>query len=164
MVFFPQGNYMFPEGSLLITMFVLAFISVISRLCFNVCFVGCIDVVQNMVLWCTFLGGSIGARKNKHLSINVFHTLFKGRLKTIITVSLYVIVSIISAFLAWSGYRFCLSQHEFGETLPTLGVKLWKLQLILPYTFTIVSLRYLLEAIRKIRGVGTEDEDAVLGL
>ena len=148
-------------------MFALAFISVISRLCFNVCFVGCIDVVQNTVLWCTFLGGSIGARKNGHLSINVFHTLFKGRLNKIavpLTVLLYITTSIVSAFLAWSGYRFCLSQCEFGESLPTLGINLWKLQLILPYTFTIVSLRYFLGAIKKIQGseAGTENEGVMI--
>ena len=147
---------------LLFLMVVISFFSVVSRLFFNVCSVGCIDIVQNMVLWCTFLGGSIGSRKNIHLSINVFQGILTGRSKTIINIILYIVVSIISAFLAWSGNRFCLSQYEFGESLPSIGINIWVLQVILPYTFAIVSLRYLFSAIKLVFGIEIDDEDRQL--
>ena len=56
----------------LLMMILLSFFSVAMRLLFNLYHAGIIDILQNMVLWCTFLGGSIASRTNEHLSINIF--------------------------------------------------------------------------------------------
>ena len=147
--------------SLLIAMIVLAFASVVMRLFFNMYFAGIIDILQNMVLWCTFLGATIATRTNEHLSINVLYPFIdRSRYKKIIQVVLYIAVCIISAYLAWSGYRFCVSQYNFAEDLPSVGIKLWTLQVILPYAFSIVSLRYFIKAVKKI--IGIEEQEVQL--
>jgi C4-dicarboxylate transporter, DctQ subunit len=146
--------------TLLLVMASLSFFSVILRLFFNTCFPGCLDLAQNMVLWCTFLGGAIGSRNNRHLNINVLQQFIrKGRVKTIVEIILFLTVAVVAAFLTYSGYRFILSQYEFGEDLPSLGIHLWILQIILPYTFAIVTFRYFLNALRRIAGSTAENEE-----
>ncbi|MBU0995724.1 MAG: TRAP transporter small permease [Proteobacteria bacterium] len=148
---------------LLLTMAGLSFYSVILRLLFDKAFVGCTDLVQNLVLWCTFLGGSVGARYNHHLSINIFQHLVKNKkIKTIIEIILFIGVAIVSFFLAWSGYRFVSSQYEFGEDLPSLGLKLWVFQIILPYTFAMVSYQYFLQALKRMLGLNVTEQQFIL--
>lgn len=138
---------------LLLTMALLAFSTVILQLFFKICFVGCEDIIQNMVLWCTFIGGSIGARGNRHLNINILQTyLKKENIMKLIEILLFVAVCVVGAFLAWSGYRFILSQYEFGEDLPSLGMKLWIFQVILPYVYAMLVFRYFIGALKRITG------------
>lgn len=140
--------------ALIVAMACLAFFTVIFRLVFHKCFVGCEDIVQNMVLWSTFLGGAIGARSNSHLNINILQTyLKKGRFKLGIDILLLAVTCVVAGFLAFSGYSFVLSQMDFGEDLPSLGMKLWVFQVILPYTFFMVCFRYLLGTLKKSAGV-----------
>lgn len=145
---------------LLLIMAALSFFSVILQVFFNTCFPGCLDLAQNMVLWCTFLGGAIGSRNNRHLNINVLQQFIrKGRVKTVVEILLFLTVAVVTGFLTYSGYRFVVSQYEFGEDLPSLGIHLWVLQIILPYTFAIVTFRYFLNTLRRIAGSSPENEE-----
>ena len=140
--------------SLIIAMASLAFFTVVFRIVFHKCFVGGEDIVQNMVLWCTFLGGAIGARSNRHLSINILQTyLRKGKFRLGADILLLAVTCIVAGFLAFSGYSFILSEMDSGENLPSIGMKLWVFQVIMPYTFLIVCFRYFLGALKKASGV-----------
>jgi len=140
--------------SLVIAMASLAFFIVVFRIVFHKCFVGGEDIVQNMILWCTFLGGAIGARSNRHLSINILQTyLRKGKFKFGVDILLLAVTCIVAGFLAFSGYSFVLSVMNYGENLPSLGMKLWVFQVIMPYTFLIVCFRYFLGTLKKASGV-----------
>jgi len=149
--------------TLIVAMASLAFFTVIFRLVFHKCFVGCEDIVQNMVLWCTFLGGAIGARNNSHLNINILQTyLKKGKFKLGVDLLLLSVTCIVAGFLALSGYSFVLSQIDFGEDMPSLGMKLWVFQVILPYTFSIVCFRYFLGTLKKAAGVKDNSKEKMM--
>ena len=147
----------------LLMMILLSFSSVVMRLLFCLYHAGIIDILQNMVLWCTFLGGSIASRTNEHLSINIFQSLInKSAQKKNIQIILYIAVSITAIYLAWSGYKFCLSQFNFSEDLPSVGIKLWTLQTILPYTFFIVFFRYSIKALKGIMGMEEKEVQLIV--
>jgi TRAP-type C4-dicarboxylate transport system permease small subunit len=143
---------------LLTAMIMMAFTSLVMRLLFNLYSAGIIDIIQNMVLWCTFLGGSIATRADEHLNINVFQSIiYKSKYKNMIQIILYTAVGVICACLAWSGYKFCVSQFNFSEDLPSAGIKLWTLQTILPYTFFVVSIRCSIKALKGIIGIDKKE-------
>jgi TRAP-type C4-dicarboxylate transport system permease small subunit len=57
----------------------------------------------------------------------------------------------VSAALAWFSWAFVSDSREFGDML--LGnIPAWWLQLIMPVAFALIALRFLMQAIKWIRG------------
>lgn len=145
----------------LIVVFVFSMTGLVllSILCRNVPWIGrdfpwMFELTQIMVLWCAFIGGSLASRFNRHININLFpyYLRKKPRLGRFIDALLSLVVMVVAGFLCISAYGFVKMEYEFGEILPSMGIKLWAFQTILIYIFIMVSFRYLIRSLEYIRG------------
>jgi len=57
-----------------------------------------------------------------------------------------VVSALLCVGLAWFAALFVRDTHKFGETMLSLPLPLWPVQLALPYTFLSAALRYLIFA------------------
>jgi TRAP-type C4-dicarboxylate transport system permease small subunit len=134
---------------LLTIMILLSFSQVILRNFFQQGILWADIFLRQLVLWVGFLGASLAVSKGKHIGIdflpNVLPRLWKPKLRVIT----HLATSIISAILAWSAWDFVRFEME-GNSVLFLNIPVWFFQTILPYSFAVIAVRFLLLALDNI--------------
>ncbi len=133
-----------------IVMLLLAFGQVIFRMFFHIGFPWADDLLRHLVLWVGFVGASIGTRKNRHITIDVFSRILPPRVKPFVEFLTLLMASVISFFLFLSAKDFVKMEKEFMEMSVTLKLPLWILQIIIPIGFIMISIRFLINSIFKL--------------
>lgn len=102
--------------------------------------------VRLLVLWLTFLGASLITRENKHIKIDFLSALLSPRWLSIREVVLNVVSVCVSAAMVKVCIDYIQLEREFGGTL-FLGLPGWIGQLILPFGFASILMRFLIRAL-----------------
>ncbi len=96
----------------------------------------------DFMIWGGFLGASLCAAKGTHLKIDAGEKLwpqslrpFAGRMETLVTGAFCV-------FMAWLSIRYVHTSQELGEVGVVTRIPVWISQLVIPYTFVSMSVRY----------------------
>ena len=100
-------------------------------------------LLRQWVLWLGFLGASMAAKQNKHISIEVFSNFLSPYWKQIIKSFTQLAAGIISGFLAWAAWSFMIFEKE-SESVLFLDLPVWIFQIILPYSFMVIALRFII--------------------
>lgn len=140
------------EGRLIVLllslMIILSFGQMVSRNLFHQALVWGDIFLRQLVLWTGFLGASLAVRQNKHISIDVFSNFLSPSAKNKVLFFTRIATAIISGFLAYAAWSFV--QFERGsESILFLDLPVWIFQLILPYSFFVIAVRFLLHCNRK---------------
>jgi len=96
-----------------------------------------------MMIWSGFLGAILVTHKVEHLRPEIADKIWKGPLKSFYLRFHNFLVFLFTAAMAWYSVQYVIESKSFGDVNVVLGIKMWILQLIIPYTFTSMSLRYL---------------------
>ncbi len=100
-------------------------------------------LLRQWVLWLGFLGASIAVRHDKHISIEVFSGFSSLFWERIIKTFTRFSAGIISGFLAWAAWSFVLFEKD-SESILFLDIPIWVFQTILPYSFMVITIRFLI--------------------
>ncbi|MEC7640717.1 MAG: TRAP transporter small permease [Nitrospinota bacterium] len=130
-------------------MVLISFGQVILRNFFNQGILWADIFLRQMVLWVSFLGASLATRENRHIAIDFFPYFMSPSLKTVTAISVRLCVGAISFYLAWAAWKFVQFEKEGGATL-FLDLPVWGFQIILPFSFTIIAVRFLLQVIQEL--------------
>jgi len=137
------------EGHLIVLilslMILLSFGQMVLRNFFDMGIVWGDTLLRQWVLWVGFLGASIAVRHDKHISIEVFSGLASLFCKRIIKAFARFSAGIISGFLAWAAWSFMLFEKD-SQSILFLDIPVWIFQTVLPYSFVVISLRFLLSS------------------
>jgi TRAP-type C4-dicarboxylate transport system permease small subunit len=136
-------------------MILLATGQIVLRNFLNVGFIWSDEALRMLVLWVAVAGAVAASRNDKHINIPVFDRFLPGRLGTLKDLVIHAFTAAICGIVAWHGFLFVRSSHEFGDLL--LGsVPAWLLQLVLPVGFGLLCYRYALfgarDLVRLLRG------------
>jgi TRAP-type C4-dicarboxylate transport system permease small subunit len=96
----------------------------------------------NLMIWAGFLGACLMTQKGDHLRPEVGDKLWKGKLAPIAERVRNALVALFCLALAYNGFLYVEESREFAELHVVLGVPLWILQLVIPWTFFSMGLRY----------------------
>lgn len=137
------------EGHLIVLilslMILLSFGQMLLRNLFDMGIVWGDTLLRQWVLWLGFLGASIAVNHDKHISIEVFSSLPFRFWKRTLKVFTRFSAGIISGFLTWSAWSFMLFEKE-SESVLFLNIPVWIFQAILPYSFMIIAIRFIISA------------------
>ena len=100
-------------------------------------------ILRRSVLWITLLGASLATRQQKHLSVDLFNQILPTNILNNIAIIINLISSAITGILCYSAIRFIIIEIKFnglGEAASAI---------IMPICFSIMSLRFLLNATRQ---------------
>ena len=135
------------EGHLIVLilslMILLSFGQMLLRNFFDLGIIWGDTLLRQWVLWLGFLGASMAAKQNKHISIEVFSNFLSPYWKQIIKSFTQLAAGIISGFLAWSAWSFMIFEKE-SESVLFLDLPVWIFQIILPYSFMVIALRFII--------------------
>ena len=151
------------EGNLIVLilslMILLSFGQMILRNLFNMGIVWVDILLRQWVLWLGFLGASIAVNHNKHISIDVFSSLSSLFWRRASKAFTKISASLISSLLAWAAWSFVIFEKN-SESVLFLDIPIWIFQTILPYSFMVISLRFLIGGIEII--ITENDSDKTL--
>jgi len=99
------------------------------------------------VLWIGMLGALFASRGNNHIHIELSLKFLPTTYQSIIKSIVHLFTSLICAFVSWYGVKLVLMEYEYSE-IAFASIPVWSTMLIIPIVFFIMSLRYLLMAIK----------------
>ncbi len=117
-------------------------------------------LLRHLVLWVGFIGASLASREGKHINIDVFSRLMKGRYRPIAQGIVYLFATYITYLLMIASWNFVMDEREY-ETLLFGDIAAWYFQIIIPIGFGLMAIRFALHSIEKwIEGVSFKPEEA----
>lgn len=129
----------------LAVMVLMAFLQVLLRNFFSTGILWGDSLLRHLVLWLAFLGASLATREQRHIKIDVLGRIIKGKLRKFVGLVTNLSGAVVCAFLAKASIVFVLDERSAGSTA-FAGVRTWILLLILVYGFTVIGLRFLINA------------------
>ncbi|MDO8939600.1 MAG: TRAP transporter small permease [Methylicorpusculum sp.] len=132
--------------TILTAMILLAIGQVVLRNIWGSGFVWADPLLRILVLWIALLGAMAATRDRNHISIDVLSKCLPDYLKKPSQFCTHLFTSVICALLSWQGLRLVLM--DFREaTLAFASVPAWVCELIIPFGFCVISLRFFLYAL-----------------
>lgn len=134
------------SGLLVFLLFLMVFLAFVQVLLRNFLDSGLLwtDLfLRQMVLWVGFLGASLAVRERRHISIDVLPQFLPDTYKPFIQMLVNISTGLITVFLTIASWKFVQLEMEF-PTILFLGLPAWIFQIILPFSFAVISLRYFL--------------------
>lgn len=129
--------------SLLGLMVLLAGSQIILRNLLNLNLAGLDQLLRLLVLWVALLGAVAASREDKHISVDLFSRLLSTRARSAVRVILDLFTISVCLLLAWHAGRFVASERA-AEAVFTAQIPMWIAQIILPVSFALIALRYVL--------------------
>ena len=99
-----------------------------------------------MVLWLGMLGALAASRDNKHITIDLISRVVHGTLRHVAQIITCLFTSFVCGVLAYHSIRFVLLDYDTGSR-GIADIPAWLLEAIMPFTFALIGVRYLLIAI-----------------
>lgn len=102
-------------------------------------------LLRVMVLWVGLLAAAIASRDDRHIAIDLVTRWVSDRARSAIGVVTALFTAAVCAVIAWNAARLVALDHEAGVEL-TAGLPGWLFELIIPLSFGVIALRYLIHA------------------
>jgi len=128
---------------LLSTMIVLASTQILLRNLLDSGFVWIDPLLRVLVLWLGLIGATVATRNNRHIRIDLLSKFFKRNTHRLIQSVIAQISAWTCLVIAWHGFRWIQMDYIDGLT-SFIGVPAWTLEVIIPATFALIGLRYLI--------------------
>lgn len=137
-------------AAVLFIMLALAITDIAMRLITGGSLIWIPPVLQVLVLWLGLLGALLASRSQEHIAIDVI-SRFVGPLgKKVCGISGSLFAGIVCAIVARYSIDFIQQAIEFDD-IAFAQVPAWPLQLIIPFTFSLMSVRFFLHTVGFIR-------------
>lgn len=136
--------------ALLALMVVLAGTQIVFRNLLDLSLLGVDQLLRLLVLWVALLGAVTASRDDKHISIDLFSRFLPARARAVARVITNLFTVSVCVLLAWHAGRFVASERAAGE-LAFAFLPMWVAQLILPITFGLIALRYVILLVKNVQ-------------
>jgi TRAP-type C4-dicarboxylate transport system permease small subunit len=126
-------------------------------------------LIKYCVLWAGMISACIATYEGKHIKIDIIGRFAKGRLKQLVLTITNLFGSIV-CFILFVTFIFYIFKIEYtsAQTPPFFNMPRWMLLLIMPYGFFIISLRFAVQAGKRLvcfikNQIPEEHEEAFIG-
>ena len=103
-----------------------------------------------LVLWIALLGAMAATRSGNHIRIDIIPRYLSPALRSITGRITDLFAASVCAIMAWHAARFVHLEYEDGVLLFS-SVPAWACELILPFGFSVMGIRFLLASLAEHR-------------
>ena len=128
---------------------ILSFGQLVLRNIFNESIFWADIFLRQMVLWLGFIGASLAARDHRHIAIDFLPNILPSSWLKPIQALTKICAAVISIFLSQAAWRFVEYERE-AESILLLNYPVWVFQIVLPYSFVLLTIRFILSAIEDL--------------
>lgn len=133
----------------LVTMSVIAFLNVLSRNFMGISLAFTEEITINLFVLLTFVGASIGVRKNAHLGFTLLFERSPFKLQQTLIVFVGVIAVIFFGAVFYYGMQMIAFQVSINSTTPALGWPKWIFSIGLPIGALLCAFRSIQASIKE---------------
>jgi TRAP-type C4-dicarboxylate transport system permease small subunit len=126
-------------------MVLLALAQIVLRNLFDVGLAWSDPLLRVLVLWVGLLAAAVASRDDRHIAIDLVARWAGDRSRSAIGVVTALFTAAVCAVIAWNAARLVALDREAGVEL-TAGMPGWLFELIIPLSFGVIALRYLIHA------------------
>jgi TRAP-type C4-dicarboxylate transport system permease small subunit len=144
---------------LLSAMVLVAFGQIILRNVFSTGLAWGEPLVRYLVLWVGFTGAALATREGKHITIELFSVMKNRQPNRFFAAVSHLSSAVICGLLGLAAVKFLRFEAQMGSAT-FFDVPVWLPELILPVTFALMTIRYLLKALAEI-GSRSDDRPAI---
>ena len=130
-------------------MMVTAFSQIAVRNLFGIGLTWSEPLVRYLVLWVGFLGAALAVREGRHITIEVAVLWRSARDSGTLKAVSHLGSAVVCSLLAYAAARFVRDEAQIGNQT-FLGLPGWVPELIVPVTFAVMALRFLLSAAQSV--------------
>lgn len=138
---------------LLLAMIILAGYDILARSLFGGGASWIPPLLRVMVLWIGLLGALLATRSQEHISIDLISKLGGQRLNRIASTVTRAFAAVVCCLIGWYSAQYVELAFEFQD-IAFADIPAWPLQLIIPFSFGLMALRFLLQSITTAMGKG----------
>jgi len=100
------------------------------------------EVNQAAMIWITFAGLGVGARRARHIRMSAFYDQLRGRSRKLAWMAITAGTSVLLLVLAWLAIRYVASSYAIGGVTPALRIPLWLVYAVAPAGLALGALEY----------------------
>ncbi len=142
----------FISGLTIFSLMFLAVYSVSGRKFFNAPLAGYVDYIEAALPIIAIMGVSYVQRDGSHIRMDIFVSFLRGRALWLFELISILLILVLILYLTWGAWLhfdrsfdcsrpFCSRDSSIDIGLPT-----WPSKLVVPFAFTVLSLRLILQA------------------
>ncbi|MDK2784410.1 MAG: hypothetical protein PWQ41_276 [Bacillota bacterium] len=137
---------------------VLTFLNVIVRYLSNGSLAFTEELVVNLFVWITVLGGAIAFRKRAHLGVTFLTYLLPARWQKAVAVLSGVAGVVLFVLLFVQGVGMVVQEYQNQMTTYSMALPMWIFGLAVPFGALIMLLRVIQAAWEEVRELGTREK------
>ncbi len=96
-----------------------------------------------LMIWGGFLGATLTTARGTHLRPEIADRLCPARLHGLLAVLGNLMTSVFCGGMAFFAIRYVLETRSMGDVSVVTGVPVWVVQLVIPYVFASMAVRFL---------------------
>lgn len=120
---------------------------VAARALFGFAFSWTNEFTRYAIVWLTFLGAAIGARRGAHISIDVLAELLPPRVARRVAQAASLVAAAVCLVLAALSVQLVQQMARFGQTSPSMLVPMWTVYAAMPVGFGLMALHFTAHAV-----------------
>ena len=134
----------------------LTFQEVVLRYVFNTGWSGSYEITVMALIWCTFIGASLGIRENIHIGVDVLVVKFDPKIQRIIMIVSIALCFLFGIILAVKGFEFAKFISRSHLMSRDLRIPMEIGYLAIPVGGVLVSLRFIERLVYVLKGKSFE--------
>jgi C4-dicarboxylate transporter DctQ subunit len=111
-------------------------------------------LVRNLVLWVGFIGATLATKEEKHISIDLVSRWLSLRARYIAACIIHAFAFFVCGELFYAATKFISNEFQTGYRT-FLGLPAWVPEMILPLTFILIAVRFVLRFCKDISEMRT---------
>ena len=113
------------------------------------------ELNQALMVWITFAGVGLGARRARHIRMAAFYDQLRGDARKVCWMAITAGTAALLFALAWLATGYVVTTHEIGGVTPALRLPLWLVYAVAPVGLAIGACEYALTFARNLttRGI-----------
>lgn len=142
-----------------VAIILLVFSQVVFRYLIHIPIIGYFDELSRFIfMWLAWIGVAYAIRTKSHIRIEIFtEMIFRGKKHYVKYVEILIFLG-FSIFLVVAGTLWVIEQQVSNFTSPMLSVPLWIVNLAIPISGALMSIRLIQELIELIKGRPKNEE------
>ena len=161
------------NGTLLLAATVILFVNVCLRYFFSASTTWAEEAIRYTIVWVTFVGGSICAKKQAHVGIDIFITIAPPWLSKALKCFSHLSSTIFMVLLAYYSWGMTMTVIQTGQKSPAMLMPIWIVYIALPLGSALMAVRFLELLVKEFRKNGEcnqlkqhneSEEDSLAGL
>ena len=138
-------------------MILVAFLQIVLRNFFSTGFSWGDSLIRYLVVWVGFIGAALAAKEGKHICIEIASRWIVGPRRRYLQALVNFVSAVVCGCLTYAAVKFIVFEAQM-ETTAFFSLPAWVPEIIIPITFVVMTLRFVLHLINELTGYHIEEE------